>query len=128
MRYFALASLVLAMGFLCGCRVNQSLVMDCERYDSGELKSIAAVSVYEKHRNYSYKTEYFKNGRLKLEQWAAASGLLMRLEFHENGMLKSEERYLNNQIRYGATYGPEGQLEKTQGQKIKSEAQCRMVK
>jgi len=123
MRYSALVTLILIVGFLSGC-TNRSRIMDCERFDSGELKSVAEVSKHDNHRHYAFKTEYFKNGRLKSEQWSKDSGLFVHLEFHKNGMLKSEERYSHNQIRYAAYYSSDGQLEKNQGRKIDPEIQC----
>ncbi len=123
MRYSVIVSFILAMSLVSGCATSQSLVIDGERYESSELKSVGAVSSSDGHRIYGYQSEYFKNGRLKAEQWSDGGGPLVRLEFHKNGMLKSEERYWNNQVSYGAYYGPDGRLEKTQGQRYAPDSQ-----
>ena len=72
MRYSVLVFLMLAIGFLFGCEVGHTMIMDCQLYDSGELKSASASASVNpqpfaqmKHlKKYAYQTQYFKNGRL----------------------------------------------------------------
>jgi antitoxin component YwqK of YwqJK toxin-antitoxin module len=134
MRYYPVAIVLLIFGAVSGCWSGEQRITDCERYASGELKSVGAVtsisqqklfSRVENRRLYGHKREYYENGRLKSEQWSGHGSPLARLEFHENGRLKSEERFRNGQITYAAYYNPQGELENTVGQKTGPERPCR---
>lgn len=68
--------------------------------------------------NYSHSSEYYENGRLKLEEWHTNAKPEHRLEFYENGQLKSEERYINGKLDYAVYYKEDGQVKQTTGQLI----------
>jgi len=130
MRCYPIVIVLLPFDAVSGCWSGEQRTTDCERYASGELKSIGAVTSVtgqklffgtENRKIYGHKREYYENGRLKSEQWSGHGSPLARLEFHENGRLKSGERFTNQQITYAAYYNPMGELERTTGQKARPE-------
>ena len=134
MRTILSLAVIVVIGSTWGCRSGRTLVTDCRLYDSGELRSVGGVASDSKQKGlfeaehvkrYGYASEYFKNGRLKSEQWSDDGGPLVQLEFYENGRLKSEERFDNDKLSYGAYYSKEGKPEKTIGQRSMSDATCR---
>ena len=134
MKVNTILCLLLMLVIQSGCWSGEQMTTDCERYASGELKSIGAVTSVseqklffktENRKVYGHKREYYENGLLKSEQWSGRAGPLARLEFHENGRLKSEERFRNQKITYAAYYNPQGELSNTIGQTTDSESPCR---
>ena len=109
-----------------GCFSGQSMIHDYELYESGKPKSEATSYYYEgrdsqNQISHSHLTEYFENGHLKTEEWSMGINErkpLFKLTFHENGQLKSEERFFNGELVYGIYYTQEGQIEQTYGELI----------
>jgi len=102
-----------------GCN-NRSIIKDHELYDTGEVKSKAVSFVNGTSGGDSYVSEYFKSGRLKSEQWSRDNRPVVKLEFYENGLLKSEERFFGGELTYGAYYSEDGELNRTSGQRLRS--------
>jgi len=118
-----LASSLTVVGGCSRLSANRSIIRDYELYDSGEPKTTIGAADYKALGEpqvslYSYTSEYFKNGRLKCEQWSANGRKQMKLEFYEDGRLKSEERYLNKEVAFGAYYDEEGRPVKTVGNRL----------
>ena len=106
-----------------GCTYNRGRILDYELYDSGKPKKTHSMNYYEdsfRHyeSRYSHSSEYYENGRLKLEEWSEFNRTVLRLEFYDNGQLKSEERYKKGKLEYGAYYKEDGQIKQTTGQLI----------
>ena len=64
------------------------------------------------------KNEYFKNGHLKRSEWSRHGNPWMVINFHENGQMKSEERFLSSEIAFGAYYSEDGTLIRNVGEKV----------
>ena len=119
---------VLAILVICGCQSGMSRVSDHQMYDTGELKSDGdsyyyASGIYpviHKIDNmFSHSSDFYKDGRLKTEEWFQGSNQLLKLEFYGDGRLKSEERFDNGVIVFGMYFTGEGELERTVGQRLK---------
>lgn len=126
MRMTLLSILLMVAVGLCGCSSSpnkHSIVKDYELYDSGEPKMTILAANYKAVGQrpvplYSYTSEYFKNGRLKYEQWSTSDQEQVELEFYKNGRLKSEERYWNKEVAFGAYYDEDGRPVKTVGKRL----------
>ena len=67
---------------------------------------------------YGQHAEFHKDGRLKQIQWTVHGQPVTVLHFHANGQLKSEERYLRNQLNFAVYYDSEGRTERTIGERL----------
>ncbi|MBN2588283.1 MAG: hypothetical protein JXA96_00340 [Sedimentisphaerales bacterium] len=106
-----------------GCFSGWGSIHDYELYDSGKPKKTYETHFYEnsfheQENLFYHSSEYYENGRLKLEEWSEFNRPLYRLEFYESGQLKSEERFINGELDYGAYYKEDGQVKPTTGQLI----------
>jgi hypothetical protein len=111
----------------CGCvQSPRSTVHAASFYDSGKPKEAVSTYYEGKLLQQSDRSEYFESGRLKLEEWSGSRNPLVRLAFHENGRLKSEERFFNGQLAYGVYYSEAGEVERTVGQRLISPAQKKL--
>lgn len=99
---------------LLGCRSQRHVIRECGLYDSGE-PMMEAESYSE--GAFVHTSKYFKNGRLKLEEWSKRGQPLVRLCFYDNGQLKSEERWFNDHLEYGTYYNEEGALISASGKR-----------
>ena len=100
-----------------GCAADRGTIRDFRRYEAGQVQSIGEVE-YEGDRRSGLTNEYFKNGHLKRIEWSRNGKPLLVVEFHDNGQLKSEERFWRNKIVYGAYYSVDGTLTRQVGEKI----------
>jgi antitoxin component YwqK of YwqJK toxin-antitoxin module len=105
---------VLVATVVCGCSSSDYVIRDCDLYATGKLKREA---VYYSEGKFEHLSEYFENGRLRLQQWSARRRPLVKLTFYENGRLKSEERFFNGELTYGVYYTENGVTEQTIGRR-----------
>ena len=108
---------ILLTATLAGCAANRAMVLDYRLYDTGEVQETAWVES-EGNRQSGSKNEYFKNGHLKRLESSRQGKPLMVVEFHENGQMKSEERFRRNEIAFGAYYSEDGALIQQVGEKV----------
>lgn len=101
-----------------GCANNRGMIHDYDVYDSGKPKNTSDTYFNENENKFTHSSEYYENGRLKLECWYEFDRPLHKLEFYDNGQLKSEERFINGKLDYGAYYKENGQITQTTGQLI----------
>jgi hypothetical protein len=99
-----------------GCAREHSLIRDYRLYDTGEVQAVAAVE-YERDWKAGFRNEYFRNGRLKRSEWLRQGKTWIVVEFHDNGQLKSEERFWP-EIVFGAYYAEDGTLVRQVGKKL----------
>ena len=109
--------LILVMAGATGCAVDRGIVHDYGLYDTGEVQAIAEFEYRGDWRS-GLKNEYFKNGHLKRSEWSRHGKPLMVVNFHENGQLKSEERFKGDEIVFGAYYAVDGTLTREIGEKV----------
>ena len=100
---------------LVGCRSPRTVVKDHRFYDSGELMM---EGEYFSVHDLGHGSEYFKNGRLKSEEWSRRGRPLVRLCFHPDGRIKSEERWNNDRLDYSIYYDEEGEIISTSGKRL----------
>ena len=112
---------------LYGCGSGSNMTYHTQLYGRGEPQGegrgysyVFGIWPFELHREYLFgcSDEYYKNGRLKSEQFSQGHSPLVKLEFYENGRLKSEERFDGGKVAFGAYYTEDGKLEKTVGQRF----------
>lgn len=130
-------ALAILSGLSGGCHrmfTNQSYAIDVKPNETGELAAVEETYVYDTLTalgaqadvNVRHTVEVYPNGRLQRESWKSDTVEDVTLTFHENGRLKSEERYVGQTLRFGVYYDPEGHLIKTVGERL-TEAQAQML-
>ena len=124
MRVSVIAIALMVQVCFCSCErmfSNRYIVSDHELYETGELKSETwfhkEKTVGGRQISFAYSSEYFKDGRLKSEQWKYSGNRESKLEFYKNGHLKSEERHENDKIVYGMYFEEDGTVKKVIGKR-----------
>jgi hypothetical protein len=119
--------LIAATAGFYGCGSGLNRTEDHQFHDTGELRLLGqgysyvyGVWPFEPKREYlfGYGSEYFKNGRLKGIVWSAGRNPQIKLEFYENGRMKSEELFDKGEQFFGVYYAEDGTLEKTLGERL----------
>ena len=128
MKWTAITTLAItASCSIAGCQSGGSKTKDYRMYDTGEPKADAWVTsrhcqflwmVSRDKSTFGEHAEFYKNGRLKQMQWTVGGQPVTVLHFHENGQLKSEERYSRNQLDFAVYYDSQGRTERTIGKRL----------
>lgn len=114
---------LLVCALVSGCQ-SSSVVLDRKLYETGEPRSetwvvVAAGAVGSVNPAGlpvpKYTSEVFEDERLEMETWFLNGQPRVRLAFHENGRLKSEERFRGEALVFGACYDIHGELKRTVG-------------
>ena len=110
--------LILVLVGATGCAGDYGKIVDYRLYDTGEVETVVEVEV-DGDWQAGLKNEYFKNGHLKRSEWALHGKPWMIVEFHENGQMKTEERFWGSEFVFGVYYSEDGTLIQQVGAKVK---------
>ncbi len=127
---------LLLLALVSGCQ-SSGVVLDRTLYETGEPRSerwfvITAGDVGSVNPTGlpvpSYSSEFSEDGRLEMETWFLNGQPRVRLAFHDNGRLKSEERFRGEELVFGAFYDIYGELKRTVGHRFEVEIATYVVR
>ena len=78
---------------------------------------VAGVRLADTRGEMRRATGYYESGQLQSEHWSTG-GTDTKLTFHENGRLKSEERFSGGDLLYAAYNAEDGGLERRAGDPV----------